>query len=154
MHTSGRGTTTSVGEHIPDPRDVGLTHIALPVRNADTSAAFYARFAGLHVAHRRDDGGTTVVWLADGERPFVLVCIEHEDVSPQLAGDYAHIGIGCRDREDLDARLADARIAGHTVIGPHDYGPPVGYWAIVVDPDGHNLELSVGQEIGAALTSR
>jgi hypothetical protein len=34
------------------------------------------------------------------------------------------------------------------VSGPYDSGPPVGYWAIIPDPDGHNLELSYGQEVG------
>jgi hypothetical protein len=24
----------------------------------------------------------------------------------------------------------------------------VGYWAYIVDPDGHNLEISYGQEVG------
>jgi len=42
--------------------------------------------------------------------------------------------------------LSDAE--GRTVLGPFDSGPPVGYWAYVVDPDGHNLELSYGQEVG------
>jgi hypothetical protein len=34
------------------------------------------------------------------------------------------------------------------VFGPIDSGPPVGYWGYIVDPDGHNLELSFGQEVG------
>ena len=34
---------------------------------------------------------------------------------------------------------------------PNDYGPPVGYWAYIVDPDGHNLEISYGQEVGLAV---
>jgi hypothetical protein len=30
----------------------------------------------------------------------------------------------------------------------------VGYWAVVVDPDGHNLELSHGQEVGLTVGAR
>jgi catechol 2,3-dioxygenase-like lactoylglutathione lyase family enzyme len=142
-----------MGEHISDPADVGLTHIALPVRDVNATAAFYGRFAGLRVVHRRVDVGTGVVWLADGVRPFVIVCIEHPEVSPQLNGNYAHIGVGCRDRSDLDARVADARRVEVPVSGPQDSGPPIGYWAILTDPDGHQLELSVGQEISKALAS-
>ena len=37
------------------------------------------------------------------------------------------------------------------MLGPFDDGPPVGYWAYVVDPDGHNLEISYGQEVGLAV---
>ena len=142
-----------MGDHIPDPADVGLTHLALPVRDVEATAEFYARYAGLRIVHRRVDAGTGVVWLADGTRPFVIVCIEHPEISPQLNGDYAHLGMGCRDRADLDARVAAARADGVAVLGPHDSGPPVGYWAILTDPDGHQLELSVGQEIAAALTA-
>ncbi len=142
-----------MGDHIPDTTDTGLTHLALPVRNADATAAFYARYAGLRVAHRRVDAGTTVVWLADGVRPFVVVAIEHEPVSPQLAGAYAHLGVGCADRGSLDATVAQARADGVTVDGPFDTGPPIGYWAILHDPDGHQLELSVGQDISAALAT-
>jgi hypothetical protein len=30
---------------------------------------------------------------------------------------------------------------------PEDYGPPVGYWALIRDPDGHTLEVAHGQEV-------
>jgi hypothetical protein len=33
-------------------------------------------------------------------------------------------------------------------MGPTDSGYPVGYWALLSDPDGHTLELSYGQEVG------
>jgi hypothetical protein len=33
-------------------------------------------------------------------------------------------------------------------MGPRDYGPPVGYWAFLSDPDGHTVEISHGQEVG------
>ena len=37
--------------------DLGLTHVALPVRDVDASAVFYARFADMEVVHRRVDHG-------------------------------------------------------------------------------------------------
>jgi hypothetical protein len=37
------------------------------------------------------------------------------------------------------------------LAGPFDYGPPVGYWAFLRDPDGHTLEVSHGQEVGLAV---
>ena len=151
-HTA-RATTASVGEHIPDPNDVGLTHVALPVRDVDATAGFYERYAGLRVVHRRTDGDTAVVWLADGNHPFVIVCIAEPEPSMQLRGPFAHLGVGCRDRAELDALVALARSEGITVDGPQDAGPPVGYWAILTDPDGHQLELSVGQEISAAIAA-
>ena len=31
------------------------------------------------------------------------------------------------------------------------FGPPVGYWALIRDPDGHTLEVAYGQELGRAV---
>ena len=36
---------------------------------------------------------------------------------------------------------------GRTVKGPNAWGPPVGYWAFIEDPDGHTLEVSYGQQL-------
>ena len=134
---------------VPGARDIdlGLTHIALPCADAAKSVEFYADYAGLNVVHDRIDEqeGTRVVWLSDLTRPFVIVLIQMA-VSHQLGG-LAHLGVGCSSREEVDERCDRARAEGREVFGPQDHGPPVGYWAIIEDPDGHNLELSYGQEV-------
>lgn len=127
--------------------DVGLTHVALPVADPVASARFYDRYAGMRVVHERSDTGGRVLWLSDLTRPFVVVIIEHPGNTVALSG-WAHLGVACRSRDDVDRRCADARAEGLAVQGPFDSGPPVGYWAIIPDPDGHNLELSYGQEVG------
>ena len=129
-------------------QDQGFTHVALPIADAERSIAFYERFADMTVVHRRVDptSGAEVVWLSDLTRPFVVVLIE-TDVTHRLGG-FAHLGIGCGSRDDVDRLCARAHEEGRNVSGPYDSGPPVGYWAIVTDPDGHNLELSYGQEVG------
>ena len=43
---------------------------------------------------------------------------------------------------------AEARAEGRLLTEPNDSGYPVGYWALLSDPDGHTLELSHGQEVG------
>lgn len=135
--------------------DVGLTHVALPVRDVEASIAFYARFAAMAVVHRRadPDSGHRVVWLGDGMRPFVLVLLEVTAVDIHLGG-FAHLGVGCASRGEVDRLCALARHEGRAARGPTDSGPPVGYWAIITDPDGHNLELSFGQEVGLAVAQR
>lgn len=129
--------------------DHGLTHVALTVLDADASVAFYARFAAMRVVHSRADPSTgrRVVWITDGTRPFVIVLIQVEHVSVRLAG-IAHLGVGCDSCEEVDRLCALARAEGRTVEGPVDVGPPVGYYAMIADPDGHNLEVSFGQEVG------
>jgi len=133
--------------------DRGCTHVALPVRDVDASVAFYERFADMRVVHRRvaDDG--VIAWISDLTRPFVIVLIEQDQPSGALAG-FAHLGVGVASRDEVDRRVDDARRSGHAVRGPFDSGPPVGYWAFVADPDGNNLELAHGQEVGLTVADR
>lgn len=130
----------------PFVNDVGMTHVALPVTDLERSIAFYADYAGMRVVHRRPD----VVWLGDGTRPFVIVIVETAEV-PHPLRPFAHLGVGCRTREDVDRLCEKARSEGILIGGPNDYGPPVGYWAFIRDPDGHTLEVSFGQEVAIAV---
>lgn len=129
--------------------DIGLTHIALPVSNVERSIEFYSTYAGMQVIHRRIDAatGVAVVWLTDNTRPFVIVLIQTASVHPVLSP-LAHLGIGCKSREEMDALCELASQSGVLIEEPKDSGSPIGYWAFLSDPDGHTLELSYGQEIG------
>lgn len=133
--------------------DLGLTHIALAVRDLAASSAFYQRFAGLHPVHARTDGGQRVLWLADGRRPFALVLIEQPESRDTPLGPFGHIGIACASRAAVDACAAEAAAAGCLRQPPRQSPPPIGYWAILADPDGNSLELSFGQTIELASTA-
>ena len=122
--------------------DIGLTHVALPVRSLDAAVSFYERYARMQVVHRRAE----VVWHSDKTRPFVIVLIETPDVVHPLRP-IAHLGVGCESRDEVERLCERARDEGCLVSGPTDYGPPVGYWAFLSDPDGHTLEVSFGQEV-------
>lgn len=115
----------------------------------DRSIKFYATYAGMDVIHDRIDAetGTKVVWLCDRTRPFAIVLIEADSVHPVLSP-FAHLGVGCKSRQEMDALCDLARQEGILIEEPQDSGYPVGYWAFLCDPDGHTLELSYGQEIG------
>ncbi len=104
------------------------------------------------VVHARRDAetGNRVVWVSDRTRPFVIVLIQQGAISHALGGS-AHLGVGCESREEVDRRCDLARREGRVVLGPLDSGYPVGYWALITDPDGHNLEVSHGQEVGLAV---
>jgi len=134
--------------------DIGLTHIALPVKNLERSLAFYSRYGRMQVVHRRKDSetGTEVVWISDRTRPFVVVLIEVDQVGSVLLP-LAHLGIGCESREEVDRLCELARGEGILIEGPLDSGYPVGYFALLSDPDGHTLELAYGQEVGLAVGS-
>lgn len=139
--------------------DLGFTHVALLCGDLDASVAFYAKYARMQVVHQRRDGGSRVAWVSDQTRPFVIVLIETPRFVPRvllrgasrllrLFVPFEHLGVGCRSREEVDRLCAEARAEGRLGRGPADYGPPVGYWAFITDPDGHTLEVSYGQEVG------
>lgn len=139
--------------------DLGLTHVALTITDLTRSLAFYERYAAMRPVHQRRDplSGRRVAWIGDGTRPFVVVLIEAEAVEARLDG-WAHLpfgcaswGVGCESRATVDRLCADARTRGCLVREPEDAGYPVGYWAMLRDPDGHHLELSFGQEVGLAV---
>jgi catechol 2,3-dioxygenase-like lactoylglutathione lyase family enzyme len=132
--------------------DRGLTHVALPVTDLDASLSFYEKYAGLRVVHQRRDAATgdRVAWISDGTRPFVVVLIEAKEVRHALLP-IAHLGVGCASREEVDRLAAEGRREGRAVWGPTDSGYPVGYWALLADPDHHTLELAYGQEVALAV---
>lgn len=132
--------------------DLGWTHIALYAHDLDASIDFYARYARMGIVHSRRTGdGSRVVWLSDRTRPFVLVLIQADEPVLNPLGPAAHLGIGLPSREAVDERCALAKGEGRLKLGPIDGGYPVGYWALISDPDGHTLEVSYGQEIGIAV---
>ncbi len=129
--------------------DLGFTHVALAVSNLSESIRFYAKYAQMQVVHQRMDppSGWSVVWLSDKTRPFVVVLAQGPEVGHPLLP-FAHLGVGCESREEVDRLCELAREEGRLSTEPTDSGYPVGYWAFIRDPDGHTLEVSYGQEVG------
>lgn len=128
--------------------DFGLTHIALDVFDVSRSISFYQKYAGMQIVHRRIDQNINVdvVWLSDLTRPFVIVLLKSEQVEGRLLPQ-CHLGVACKTKEDVDQLCNLAREEGILLEGPNEWGPPVGYWAYIKDPDGNTLEVSFGQSI-------
>ncbi len=126
-----------------------LTHVALAVRDVARTIAFYSRHAQLHVVHDRTDHGIRVVWLSEVEHDprFVLVCIEQPDAHAPEKSSMLHLGFALGSREEVDAAAMAARADDVLVSAPVYAGPVVGYFCIVADPDGNQVEFSFGQPI-------
>jgi len=126
---------------------VRWTHITITVSNIERSIDFYTSLCGLSVLRdrRREGGGT--VWLGyqpqGGEDPTFALVISEGEVTDRLD----HFGFQCESREEVDSIAESARNQGVLVYPPHDSGGVVGYWAIIKDPDGHNVEFTFGQPL-------
>jgi catechol 2,3-dioxygenase-like lactoylglutathione lyase family enzyme len=131
--------------------DLGLTHVALSVHDLDASIAFYEKYAGMAVVHRRAREGVRSAWLTDHTRPFVIVLVEAPDQHDPPLGPFGHLGVACASREEIDRLYAEACREGRPTRAPFDAGEQIGYVARIADPDGHSLELSFGQEVGLAV---
>ncbi|MFQ5699635.1 MAG: VOC family protein, partial [Myxococcota bacterium] len=89
-----------------------MTHVAVRTPSIDRSIDFYRRYAGLEIAHAREDGGFRVVWLSDrAENPefvIVLLPMPSEPVREPAAMD--HLGFAVESRAEVDrvAALADS----------------------------------------------
>lgn len=127
------------------------THVAIQVRDADRSIAFYGRYCGMKVVHSRalSDGGR-VIWLGWGEAPprFVIVLIE-QNYDRNIQPHWQHIGMAVDSRDEVDRIHALAGSDGLTELWPPvDAGPVVGYYCGIRDPDANRVEFSFGQRIG------
>jgi catechol 2,3-dioxygenase-like lactoylglutathione lyase family enzyme len=150
---------TDLDRSDPPAGDLGLTHIALTVRDVEASVRFYRRYAGLHGIHERGSGTIRVGWISDLRRPFGLVLVERrigplrawlarqlEGVRPAMH----HIGIAVATRADVDRLCETARREGILRRPPRDAGHPVNYYGMIGDPDGNRLEVSCGQVMSIA----
>jgi catechol 2,3-dioxygenase-like lactoylglutathione lyase family enzyme len=123
------------------------THITITVSNIDRSVDFYTSLCGLSVLRdrRREGGGT--IWLGhkphQGEDPTFALVISEGEVRDRLD----HFGFQCESKEEVDAIAELAKSQGVLVYPPHDSGGVVGYWTIIRDPDGHNVEFTFGQPL-------
>ncbi len=127
-----------------------LTHLALHVRDLDTSIAFYRAYCGMQLVHERVTDGRRVVWLAEPgrEHEFIFVLVPGGRGKPQAATDYSHLGFALESRAAVDAIAAQAHAAGALVWEPRQEPYPVGYYCGISDPDGNMVEFSYGQPLG------
>lgn len=124
-----------------------LTHLALGVQNLERTIEFYRKHVKLHVVHDRNNDGVRVVWLSERAAHLDFVLVLFEVGSAPGSGALQHLGFAVASREEVDAAAAAARLEGVLAVEPFYAGPIVGYFCILRDPDGNQVEFSYGQPI-------
>lgn len=136
--------------------DIGATHIAYFVKSLEKSIQFYKNYASMEVIHLRETKGTKVAWISDRTRPFVIVLVCHKNPPirktlftflTKVFTPTSHLGVALESKIEVDRLSEIAQNEGCLKSNPKDTGPPVGYYSILIDPDGNLLELSYGQQV-------
>lgn len=121
-----------------------VNHIALLVKDAQISAAFYLRYCMMEIVHARKDGDINIRWVQiPGQKDgFMIVLLETIAQLPDESGRMDHIGVYVKSREDVDRLAAMAKSEGRLIEEPHYGGPIIGYYCMIQDPDGNQVEFS------------
>jgi catechol 2,3-dioxygenase-like lactoylglutathione lyase family enzyme len=145
---------------ITEPR---WTHIALRVRDIDSSIAWYEDFTPLELIERREDDAGYGAWLGmpgETNNPFILVLAQFlGDTDAARApiatlAPFAHLGMELPEREAIDAIAERGRAAGCLAMAPAVMPAPIGYITMLSDPDGNMVEFSWDQGVYATLRDR
>jgi len=114
-----------------------IDHVGIQVRDLERSRVFYSRaLAVLGITFIRDVGG----WAGFGKDGCEEFWIGTRPTTPQST----HVGFRAKTREQVEQFYAGALAAGGTSKSAPRLFPeyhPDFYAAMVLDPDGHNIEV-------------
>ena len=116
-------------------RTYGLTHVALSVRDAARSAAFYKQVFGAVEVYAQDG----FVQLQTPGARDVLV-LEEDPERAGRAGGIVPFGFRLIDPADIDRARKAVEAAGGTVREHGEFVPGEPY-LFAIDPDGYELEI-------------
>jgi lactoylglutathione lyase len=117
-----------------------IEHVALWTHDLERLREFYERHLGARAGARYDNeakGFSSYFLEFDGGARLELMQMEG------AAGSFAHVALGLGSEAAVDAAVEGLRAAGVPVAdGPRRTGD--GYYeAVVLDPDGNRIELTV-----------
>lgn len=126
-----------------------LSHIALMVKDIDLMVDFYIEFANMSIIHSRIDEGIKVVWLRLGDNPesltIVMIESDNEQINNKSYQRVNHFGFDALNKESVDKISDKAKNKGCLKYPAQDGGRILGYFCMIEDPNGNQLEFAYGQ---------
>jgi catechol 2,3-dioxygenase-like lactoylglutathione lyase family enzyme len=116
-------------------RTLGLTHLALSVRDPEISLRFYAAVFGV-VEYFRDENSIQV----QGPGPHDVIAFECRPEAAGKQGGLDHFGFRLTRAEDIDAAIDEVLRAGGELVERGEFSPGFPF-AYVKDPDGYTIEI-------------
>ena len=146
------------------PTEARWTHIALRVADIDATIAWYTEFTPLTLIDRREDESGHGAWLGMPEEtnnPFILVLAQFfpetdpfGELPTETLSPFAHLGMELPSKHAVDKMAERGEAAGCLSMAPTRMPPPIGYIAMLKDPDGNTIEFSWDQGVFATLQDR
>ncbi|MEM7023534.1 MAG: VOC family protein [Pseudomonadota bacterium] len=113
---------------------LGINHITLAVADLERSFSFYVELLGCRPVARWSNGA----YLTAGDTWLALVVDDR--IAAAARPDYSHIALGC-PADQFSDHVRELEAAGCTAWSPNRSEGESYYFC---DPDGHKLELHVG----------
>ncbi|NPV00518.1 MAG: glyoxalase/bleomycin resistance/extradiol dioxygenase family protein [Brevinematales bacterium] len=125
-----------------------IHHTALWTNELERMREFYARFFGAGVSEKYRNpvtGFDSYFLLFDGGTRIEIMMKPGiaEQKDGNAATGYAHIAVSLGDKDAVDRKTAELRDAGYAVIGEPRMTGDGYYEAVIADPDGNKIELTV-----------
>ncbi len=146
------------------PTEARWTHIALRVADLDATIRWYQSFTPLELIARREDEAGYGAWLGmpgKTNNPFVLVIAQFfegsdpfDDAPNAVLAPFAHLGMELPNKQDVDDMAEKGRAADCLAMAPTQMPPPIGYIAMLTDPDGNTVEFSWDQGVYSTLAEQ
>ncbi len=123
-----------------------FSHIAYIVKNIEKMIEFYEEFTEMKVTHKRIDGDVKVIWLRLLDtNSLTIVMIENPSLNVDSYQRLNHLGFDAVSKKAVDKISQKAEKAGVLKYKAQDGGIILGYFCIIQDPDGNQIEFAYGQ---------